>query len=57
MSISWWNSVEITARGQNRQQKEDVPHRDTEVENGRQPSVILDILNKGMYNLYANLVP
>jgi len=45
MLASWWNTLKITARRQNRQQNEEVPHKDTVVGNGTQPSTILDILD------------
>jgi hypothetical protein len=41
---SWWIGQQITALRQNRQQPEEVPHRGNVLANGRQPSVILDIL-------------
>ena len=45
MSTSWWNERHINASKQNRQNKKEVPNRDTDVGNGKQPSAILDILD------------
>ena len=53
MSASWRSLRMITARRQNRLQKEEVPHRDTGVGNGMQPSAFLVILDNGIYSLCA----
>jgi len=45
MISSWWNTGQNIASRQNRQQKEEVPHRDTGVGNGTQTSSVLDILD------------
>jgi len=46
MLAGCWNGMQISASKQNRQQKEEVPHRDTGVGNGTQPSATFDILEK-----------
>ena len=46
MSASRWNGRQTTVSRENSQQKEEVPHRDTDVGNGTQPSAILNILDK-----------
>jgi hypothetical protein len=46
MSASRWNGRQIAASKQNRQQNEEVPHRDTGVGNGTQPSANLNNLDE-----------
>jgi len=53
MPASWWIGQQITARRQNRQQQVEVPHRDTVLGNGTQPSAILDNLYNKISTLYA----
>jgi len=53
MSTSWWKDRHINASKQNCQNKKEVPNRDTDVGNGKQPSAILDILDNWIYLLYA----
>jgi len=45
MSTSWGKERHINASKQNRQNKKEVPNRDTDVGNGKQHSAILDILD------------
>jgi len=54
MSASCWNKGQIAARRQNLQTKEEVPHRDIDVGNGRESSGILNIMDNLIYFLYAN---
>jgi len=46
MSASRWNERQITVSRENSQQNEGVPHRDTGVGNGTQPSASLKNLDK-----------
>jgi hypothetical protein len=45
MSASWWIGRQITEGREDRQQKKEIPHKETGVGNGTQPSAILDILD------------
>jgi hypothetical protein len=53
MPASWWICQQITARQKNRQQQEEVPHKDTVLGYGKQSAAILDILYNLISNVYA----
>jgi hypothetical protein len=46
MSANWWNGEQITASRQNRHLQEEVPHRDTDVGDGTQPSKFSNYLEE-----------
>ena len=52
MTVNIWNLEQIIASKQNRQQKKGFPHRDTDIGNGMQPSMNLNILDKRIYLVY-----